>query len=85
LRHWAESLLAEARLKDEGFFDPEPIRKRWTEHLDNRGAWHYPLWDILMFQAWFEDNAKSPPLGANASTALQKRTEFIFAAPLASA
>jgi asparagine synthase (glutamine-hydrolysing) len=54
LREWAESLLGEARLREEGFFRPEPIRKKWAEHLSGRRNWGYDLWDVLMFQAWHE-------------------------------
>jgi asparagine synthase (glutamine-hydrolysing) len=54
LRDWAETLLAEARLHDEGFFDPAPIRKRWAEHLSGRRNWQNAIWTVLMFQAWLE-------------------------------
>lgn len=56
LRDWAEALLDEQRLKSEGFLDPTPIRKMWEEHLNGKRRWHYYLWDILMFQAWLEEN-----------------------------
>lgn len=54
LREWAESLLDETRLRNEGIFEPTIIRKRWEEHLSGKRNWQYHLWDILMFQAWAE-------------------------------
>ena len=54
LRDWAEALLGESRLRNEGFVDPSPIRKKWNEHLTGRRNWQYPIWDVLMFQTWLE-------------------------------
>ncbi|MHB8412429.1 MAG: asparagine synthase (glutamine-hydrolyzing) [Candidatus Acidiferrales bacterium] len=54
LREWAEALLNEKRLRNEGYFDPRPIRRMWTDHLAAQGAWQYHLWDILMFNEWLE-------------------------------
>jgi len=54
LRNWTESLLDEARLRQEGFFHPEPIRKLWSEHLSGKRNWAGLLWSIIMFQAWLE-------------------------------
>ena len=55
LREWAEELLDEKRLLEEGFFEPAPIRKMWHEHVTGKRRWHYYLWDVLMFQAWREN------------------------------
>lgn len=54
LREWAENLIGESRLKQEGYFRPGPIREKWNEHLTGRRNWSYQLWHVLMFQAWLE-------------------------------
>jgi asparagine synthase (glutamine-hydrolysing) len=57
LRDWAETLLAERRLTQEGYLNTDLVRRRWLEHLRGTHDWHYSLWDVLMFQAWFEGSA----------------------------
>lgn len=64
LRDWAEDLLDGKRIEDDGIFDPAPIRQMWNEHLTQRQNWQYPLWVVLMFQAW-----RNSPLGAGAVAA----------------
>lgn len=60
LRPWAEELLSEKRLRDEGFFDVAKIRQQWSEHLSGRHNRTESLWSVLMFQAWLEkDSDKS--------------------------
>jgi len=56
LKQWAEALLDEQRLRLEGYFHPEPIRKMWSEHLSGKHNWQYHLWSVLMFQAWLEND-----------------------------
>ena len=56
LRDWAEALLDERRLTNEGYFRPEPIRRMWQSHLRGTFDEQYRLWGVLMFQSWLEAN-----------------------------
>lgn len=54
LRDWADALLAEPRLRAEGYLNPGPITRAWQEHLSGRFDHTAKLWSVLMFQAWLE-------------------------------
>ncbi len=56
LREWAEALLDENRLNNEGFLAAGPIREKWRQHLSGQRNWQHHIWDVLMFQAWLEAN-----------------------------
>jgi asparagine synthase (glutamine-hydrolysing) len=56
LKEWAEDLLERTRLRREGYLKPELIQQRWQEHKQGKRNWHYPLWNVLMFQAWLQAN-----------------------------
>jgi asparagine synthase (glutamine-hydrolysing) len=70
LRNWAENLLDAGSLHRQGYLDPAPIRKKWSEHLAGSGDWAPHLWTVLMFQAWLENQAQrfqnSPRLASSA-------------------
>lgn len=55
LRDWADDLLDETRLRSEGFFNVPEVRRLWTETRSGRLRGHYHIWDLLMFQAWLEN------------------------------
>ncbi|MDX6751611.1 asparagine synthase (glutamine-hydrolyzing) [Geminicoccaceae bacterium 1502E] len=52
LRDWAEDLLEPARLDADGLFDTGLVRRIWRQHLEGRVDRRFPLWNLLMLQAW---------------------------------
>jgi asparagine synthase (glutamine-hydrolysing) len=58
LREWAESLLSRASRDD--YLDAGKVDGWWTEHQSGRRNRHHILWNVIMFQAWLEENARAP-------------------------
>ena len=58
LENWAEDLLRESRLKGEDFFHAKTIRKMWEQHASGDKDWQFCLWNVLMFQAWLEEQGR---------------------------
>jgi asparagine synthase (glutamine-hydrolysing) len=52
LRDWADNLLTDQHLKEQGFFDARSVRWLWDEHRSGKSDWTPRLWNILMFQSW---------------------------------
>ncbi len=52
LSEWADDLLSETALQSTGLFDVALVRGMFAEHQSRRQDWQYPLWTMLMFQAW---------------------------------
>lgn len=55
LREWAETLLDEQRLVQEGYFNVPAVRALWAQHAGGRYDRSGILWAILMFQAWLQE------------------------------
>jgi len=55
LKEWAENLLNKDRLDEQGLLKSAPIIDKWQRHLKGEN-WGYPLWNVLMLQAWLDNN-----------------------------
>lgn len=55
LKDWAEDLLDENILRDQGFFNYPEILKLWSEHQKGRGNHAMKLWTVLCFQDWYRN------------------------------
>ena len=49
-----EGLLSEARLREQGIFNPVAVRALMDEHVSGRADLRKPLWTLLVFQLWQE-------------------------------
>ena len=56
LLDWSQNLLDPIKLRNQGYFNAEAVPKKWNEHLSGKRDWQHHLWDILMFQAWLDEN-----------------------------
>jgi asparagine synthase (glutamine-hydrolysing) len=60
LKDWAEEMLSVSRLRDQGFFQPDLIRRSWAAHLSGSSNRQAELWTVLMFQAWLDVQSLRP-------------------------
>jgi asparagine synthase (glutamine-hydrolysing) len=58
LRGWAEELLNDQRLNQDGFFDASTVRRTWHEHLSGRRNHAHRLWPILMLGQWSDEQRR---------------------------
>jgi asparagine synthase (glutamine-hydrolysing) len=60
IKHWLRQELrelmldhlSESRIREAGFFNPEPVRKMIAAHLAGRKNFSHQLWALLVFEIW---------------------------------
>ncbi len=60
LRVWADELLDERRMRENGFFDASRVQACWREHLRGSSDHWRLLWGIVMFEQWRRHWAIAP-------------------------
>jgi asparagine synthase (glutamine-hydrolysing) len=71
LRDWGAALLDPTRLRNEGYFNPEPITRAWEAHQRGQANMQHHLWSVLMFQTWLEEERTPSASAATPSRAVQ--------------
>ncbi len=56
LKEWAQTLLDEKRIREQGFFDAAVVAKIWSDYLE-RDIWRPQIWYLLQFEEWWLDHA----------------------------
>jgi asparagine synthase (glutamine-hydrolysing) len=59
LRDWVGDLLAPARVASAGVFDAKAVQELFATHQTSTQDFSGVLWNVVMFQAWYEENATS--------------------------
>jgi asparagine synthase (glutamine-hydrolysing) len=77
MRDWAESLLSEQRLQNEGYLKSGEVRQLWREHCSGAGGRTIRLWNILMLQAWLATQEEAPARGLTALHGSAVRNESL--------
>jgi asparagine synthase (glutamine-hydrolysing) len=55
LREWAEDLLSVEMLSKHSYLNIDLVKKKWQDHLLGKKNLSPSLWNILMFQAWYNE------------------------------
>ncbi len=55
LRDWTNDLLSEEQLSKHNLLNKEVVKNTKDRHMNNEADFHYYLWDLLMFQSWYNE------------------------------
>ena len=69
LRNWAELLLDEALIRNQGVLEAKYTTKAWANYLAGDNGMTSQLWNMLMFQAWSQESGS---VGKTEGLALQE-------------
>jgi asparagine synthase (glutamine-hydrolysing) len=58
LRGWVLDILSETSLKKSGLLKSSVVSKKLEEHLSGTRNWQYYLWDVIIFQSWYDENIR---------------------------
>ncbi|WP_419799951.1 asparagine synthase-related protein [Terasakiella sp.] len=58
LKDWADDLLSADRIKNSPYYNAKVVMARWQDHRSGKRAWTYPLWTVLMLEAWLDKHQK---------------------------
>ncbi len=55
LKEWSNDLLSVERINAQGLFNSDEISKQLADHQSGKRDNQYRLWNMLMFQTWFDE------------------------------
>ena len=56
LNEWANDLLGETYIRQQGIFDYKLIKRYWRQHEKDCAKHDTLIWSILMFQSWYKEH-----------------------------
>lgn len=55
MNDWANDLLSKNSINHHGFLNYETVKQLLNDHTNGKSNYEYKLWNLLMFQMWYEE------------------------------